>query len=182
MHLLSTPSRARRFFDRLAPLYDRINARLYRPEWLRLVRAAIAGPRVLDAGVGTGHTTEHLPKAVGLDLSAEMLRRAAYRGHLVRGDVLRAPFRGGTFDTIVFAGSFYYLPEPAEGFRTAASLLRPGGVVILLSPATRVLAPFVRVLSPARYGRLMSAAGLRLVRYERLNWAACLVVGERERT
>lgn len=179
MPLLSNPRAARRFFDGLAPSYDRINARLYRPEWLRAVRAAIRGPRVLDVGVGTGFTTGHLPDAVGIDLSQEMLRRARYRGALVQADFLRAPFRDGAFDTIVFAGSFYYLPDPAEGFRIAARLLRPRGDVVLLAPATRLLAPFVRILSRAEYDRLLSSAGLRPERYERLGRLACLVVGRK---
>ncbi len=177
MPLLSKPSRARRFFDRLAPAYDWINARIYKAQWLQKVRAEIRGPRVLDVGVGTGFTTNHIADAVGIDLSREMLRRASYRGHLVRANFLRPPFRGGTFDTIVFAGSFYYLGDPIEGFQTAAAILRPGGRILILSPATRLLAPFVSIYSREDYGTLLVRAGLRLDRYERLNWAACFLIG-----
>ena len=75
MPVLSGSRRARRFFDRLAPMYDGINAKIYKPEWLAKVRATLHG-RVLDVGVGTGFTTGHLADAVGLDLSSEMLSRA----------------------------------------------------------------------------------------------------------
>ena len=52
MPLLSGSRRARRFFDRLAPLYDRINARIYKPDWLARVRgAAEAGENVMPAVV-----------------------------------------------------------------------------------------------------------------------------------
>ena len=179
MPVLSNPASARRFFDRLAPTYDRINALLYRPEWLSEVREAIRGPRVLDVGVGTGHTTGHLKGAVGIDLSREMLRRARYRGALVRADVIRSPFRPETFDTVVLAGSFYYLPDPAEGFRAVAGLLRPGGTVVVLSAATRLLAPLVRILSRGEYAVLMEGAGLKLERYERKGWAVVLAVGRK---
>ncbi|HYM38565.1 MAG TPA: methyltransferase domain-containing protein [Thermoplasmata archaeon] len=176
MPLLSGSRRARGFFDRLAPLYDWINARIYKPEWLADVRATLHG-RVLDVGVGTGFTTGHLADAVGIDLSQEMLRRARYRGHLLRADVTRPPFREGSFDTVVLAGSFYYLSDPQEGMAVAARLLRPGGIVVVLSPATWALAPFVRIYSREEYEAFMAHAGLQLASYRRLNWAACLVTG-----
>src|SRR5574340_1378350 len=104
-------------------MYDRINARIYKTEWLAKVRAAMHG-RVLDVGVGTGYTTGHLDDAVGIDLSAEMLQRAKYRGHLIRANFQQPPFRAGSFDTVVLAGSFYYLPNPQEGVAIVERLLR----------------------------------------------------------
>lgn len=176
MPILSGPRRARRFFDRLAPVYDWVNARIYRPAWLAKVRAAMHG-RVLDVGVGTGFTTGHLGDAVGIDLSAEMLGRARYRGNLVRADFVRPPFRDRVFDTVVLAGSFYYLADPEEGVRSASRLLRPGGSVVILSPATWALSPFVPIYSRAEYDGFLARAGMRLASYDRLNWAACLVTG-----
>ncbi len=176
MPLLSGSRRARRFFDRLAPVYDAINGRIYRPEWLAKVRAEVRG-RVLDVGVGTGFTTEHLPDAVGIDLSLQMLGRARYRGNLLRATFVRPPFRDASFDTVVFAGSFYYLLDPREGMARAAQLLRTGGRVVILSPATWSLAPFVPIYSREEYASFMAGARLRIASYERLNWAACLVTG-----
>lgn len=179
MPLVRGASSTRRFFDRIAPWYDRINARIYKPEWLERVRSEIRGDRVLDVGVGTGFTTGHLDGAVGIDLSREMLQRARYRGHLIRADLMRPPFRALWFDTIVFAGSFYYLPSPDRGARIAAELLRAGGRMIILSPATLLLAPFVNVYARRDYREILDQAGLRLLRYERLNWATCLVIAEK---
>ncbi len=178
MPLVAGSRRARRFFDWLAPLYDRINARIYKPEWLARVRSNLRG-RVLDVGVGTGFTTGHLDDAVGIDLSWEMLRRARYRGNLIRATIVRPPLREPSFDTVVFAGSFYYLPDPQEGMSTAARLLRPAGTVVILSPATSALALFVPIYSRAEYDAFFRNAGMRLASYERLNWAACLVTGTR---
>jgi len=159
-------------------MYDAINVRLYKPGWLAKVRSLLRG-RVLDVGVGTGFTTGHLEDAVGIDLSRAMLRRARVRGHLVQADFLRPPFRGESFDTVVFAGSFYYLEDPVGGLRLAAGLLRPGGRVVLLSPASLVFAAFVPVYDKASYARSFEAAGLRMEGYERLNWAACLVTASK---
>jgi ubiquinone/menaquinone biosynthesis C-methylase UbiE len=172
-------ARTRRFFDRIAPWYDRINARIYKREWRERVRSEIRGSRVLDVGVGTGFTTGHLANAVGIDLSRQMLGRARYAGQLIRADFMHAPFRPELFDTIVFAGSFYYFPRPMDGAAIAAKLLRPGGRAIILAPATPLLGPFVRVYHRREYRRFVEDAGLRLVSYERLNWAACLVISEK---
>jgi ubiquinone/menaquinone biosynthesis C-methylase UbiE len=176
--LVRGASRARRFFDRLAPSYDRINARLYKPEWRERVRSALRG-RVLDVGVGTGFTTGHLPDGVGLDLSWEMLQRAHYAGRLVRGDFQAAPFRPQTFDTIVFAGSFYYLDDPERALHTANRLLRDGGRIVILSPASRWLSAAVAVYSPRDYRRMFETTGFITESYERLNWAACFVTGRK---
>lgn len=175
MPLVAGPSRTRRFFDRLAPLYDRINARIYQPEWRERIREGLRG-RVLDVGVGTGFTTDHLQGAVGIDLSREMLRRATYRGTLIRANFLQPPFRDGSFDTVVFAGSFYYLGDPVAGLKVAAALLASGGRAIILSPASALFALAVPVYSRPEYGRAADEAGLRLDSYEQLNWAACLVM------
>src|SRR3990172_4414430 len=70
-------------------------------------------------------------------------------------------------------------PDPAEGFRAGAGLLRPGGTVVVLSAATRLLAPLVRILSRGEYAVLMEGAGLKLERYERKGWAVVLAVGRK---
>ncbi|HEY7587357.1 MAG TPA: methyltransferase domain-containing protein [Thermoplasmata archaeon] len=178
MPLLSGASRAKRFFDGLAPVYDRINARIYQRAWLEDVRQELRG-RVLDVGVGTGFTTDHLPDAVGIDLSTEMLRLAKVPGRLLRGDFRRPPFRRSTFDTVVFAGSFYYLDDPVGGMRTAEELLRPHGRVVILAPASKLFAAAVPVYRRGDYERFLAAAGLGLDAYERLGWAACLVTGSK---
>lgn len=179
MPIVQGAARTVRFFDRIAPWYDRINKRIYQRQWLERLRSEIRGLRVLDVGVGTGFTTGHLTTSVGIDLSREMLKRARYPGHLIRADLMHPPFRPATFDTIVFAGSFYYLPSPDAGAKIAADLLRPGGRMIILSPATWLLAPFVRVYHPREYRQFMERTRLRLLRYEQLNWAACLVIAEK---
>ena len=178
MPLLTRRGRPKRFFDVLAPWYDRINVRIYDPTWRATILETLQG-RVLDVGVGTGFTTGVIEGAVGLDLSREMLRRARYRGHLVQGDFRRPPLRPRSFDGIVFAGSFYYLGDPVTALRNAESLLRPGGTVAILSPATVLLIPLVPIYSPAEYAEMFRSAGLVLDDYRRLGWAACLVLGHR---
>src|SRR5437762_11834421 len=72
-------AKALRFFDRIAPWYDRINARIYQRRWLERVRAEIHGLRSLDVGAGTGLTTGHVSASVVIDLSRARLKRARYQ-------------------------------------------------------------------------------------------------------
>src|SRR5437899_11964955 len=116
----------------MAARYDGINARIDKREWLGRVRDAIRGERVLDVGVGTGFTTDHLADAVGIDLSREMLRRARYRGHIVQADFMHPALRGPGFDSVVFVGSLYYLPSALQGLRIAKGLPRPRRRVVIL--------------------------------------------------
>ena len=176
MPLVQGLKRTRRFFDWLAPRYNAVNARLFRPEWRALVRRAIESGRVLDVGVGTGYTSGDLKDAVGIDISREMLARAVeYRGHLVRGDATAPPFRAGSFGTIVCAGSFYYLPDPIAALRTFHELLWENGCVVMISPEAWFLRPLVRIYTRAEYAAMAASASFSLERYETLLGLACLV-------
>lgn len=176
MPLVTGPERTRRFFDWLAPRYNAVNSRLFRPEWRALVRAAIEPGRVLDVGVGTGYTSGDLDDAVGLDVSREMLARAVdFRGHLVHGDATAAPFRAHSFGTIVCAGSFYYLPDPVSALRIFYELLSENGCVVMISPEAWFLRPLVRIYTRDDYAAMAASAGFSLERHKSLLGLACLV-------
>ena len=98
------------------------------------------GGRILDVGCGLGTEVGHLAavgwQAVGIDLSAMALARAA-AGHddaaFLRADVRALPFGADSFDAAADRGCFHYLP-PAARTRYAAELrrvLRPGGRFLL---------------------------------------------------
>ena len=87
----------RRYYRWMAPLYD-----ITRPLFLLDRRHAVgslglqAGNSVLEIGTGTGYNLPHLRHAVGpagsvvgLDFSAEMLRRARRRVHAGGWDNVR---------------------------------------------------------------------------------------------
>lgn len=92
----------------------------------RLVAALLArhlapGPaRLLDAPCGTGRLVPVLAArgpTVGLDVSPAMLaeaRRADRTGtNWLAGDVLRLPFRDGSFDAVVCCRLLHHLEQPA---------------------------------------------------------------------
>jgi 23S rRNA (guanine745-N1)-methyltransferase len=107
---------------------------------------AAAGPAVLDAGAGTGYylaaVLAALPGAVGLavDSSPAALRRAA-RAHPRAGAVgwdlrLPLPIRDGAVDVLLNV----FAPRNAAEY---ARVLRPTGVLLVVTPGPRHLAELV---------------------------------------
>ena len=128
-------------FDSVAEEYDR--ARPGYPDELverACSRAGLrAGSRVLEVGCGTGKLTVALD-ARGFDLDAvdpgENLLRVArervgggVRFHHGRFEEVELP---GGYEALFSATAFHWV-DPAVGWAKAARLLRPGGVLALLS-------------------------------------------------
>jgi len=121
--------------------------------WTARMRAqALAAARLdrpdldtLDAGAGTGFTTEGIVEHVDaarvtmLDQSPHQLARAARRPALagcrrLLGDAEALPFTDGAFDRYVSAGSIEYWPDPQRGIAEAYRVLREGGVGVVIGP------------------------------------------------
>jgi SAM-dependent methyltransferase len=106
-----------------------------RPFWQALV-GAWGWRRVADAGCGAGFHLELLRplgvSATGFDLAVAALPRAA---GAVAGDLLAPPLRPRIFDAALCLGNTLSLLADRSAQRRAltalASLLRPGGVVVL---------------------------------------------------
>lgn len=116
----------------------------------------VRGQSVLDVGCGTGHLTRSLAGvnfAVGIDLSAGMLRFAAAKGLApVRGSGLGLPFKDGTFD-IVLANSVIQLIPNGEAFM--AELVRVakkgGRIIVTTINARNVAIAVLRVVERKKY-------------------------------
>jgi demethylmenaquinone methyltransferase/2-methoxy-6-polyprenyl-1,4-benzoquinol methylase len=153
------PDSVRRMFDRITPVYDRMNrvmtAGLDR-RWRTLAasEAVRDGDRVLDACCGTGDLAIACRQAggrvVGLDFSEAMLARAREKEpeiEWVHGDLLALPFEAGTFDAATVGFGVRNVADLAAGFAELRRVLRPGGRLACLE-ITRprgVLRPFFRV-------------------------------------
>jgi SAM-dependent methyltransferase len=130
-------------FDSVAEAYD--DVRRGYPEVLvdaAMARGALgAGSRVVEVGCGTGKLTELLA-ARGLEVDAvdpgermiKVARRRVGGSPLVR-------FHADRFEDVqlperhyagVFSATAFHWVDPAIGWRKAASLLEPGGVLALL--------------------------------------------------
>jgi MPBQ/MSBQ methyltransferase len=99
----------------------------------------------LDAGAGTGFTTEGIVARVDaervtmLDQSPHQLARAARRPALagvrrLLGDAESLPFSSDAFDRYVSAGSIEYWPDPQLGIAEAYRVLRESGVGVVIGP------------------------------------------------
>ena len=98
--------------------------------------------RILDAGCGTGVSTEYLvhlnaeAEVVGIDLSAGAIAVAKERCQRSGAD--RATFYNtsiydvdqipGEFDLINCVGVLHHLPDPMRGIQALAKKLKPGGI------------------------------------------------------
>src|SRR3954463_15659915 len=152
------------FYRFLSLGYDRwVNPLFWTPpmraEALALARLDDPGLTVLDAGAGTGFTTEGIVARVParqvtmLDQSPHQLARARAKPALagctkLQGDAEQLPFADDTFDRYVSAGSIEYWPDPQRGIAEAYRVLRAGGVGLVVGPV-RPGNPLLRRLAQA---------------------------------
>ncbi|MEO7664628.1 MAG: ubiquinone/menaquinone biosynthesis methyltransferase [Candidatus Limnocylindrales bacterium] len=150
----ASPAAVGAMFDRIAPVYDGMNAVIsgfQEPRWRRRVVAASGlgpGMAALDVATGTGRLAGGLAdrvgpfgRVVGLDVSPGMIERARAGAtdapwlSFVVGDALELPFEGGTFDAATIAFGMRNLPDYERGFAEMARVVRPGGRVVCLEIA-----------------------------------------------
>lgn len=174
--------KVRAWFDFLSPIYNRINPLIYTQKMRSRLLREIEGERVLDVGVGTGYTTQHLEGAVGIDLNPNMLRQAveSYHGSLVLGDASHAPFKEQSFDTIISAGSLYYFANPLEAMRLFNGLLKPRGVFMSITPNLRALKLLVHIFSREDLERLFEGAGFEVEILENMRGIAYFCKGRKK--
>ena len=134
-------------YDALAPRFDRDRAlpegipEAVRATALRAV--AVARPRVLDRGAGTGRIGWPFVAAnddyVGVDLSFGMLRafvdRCGCAPRLVQADGHRLPF-GTAFDAVMLIQVFGGLTDWRQFAAEVRRVLRPGGATVIGRTAT----------------------------------------------
>ena len=131
--------------------------------------------RLLDCGCGTGANLGLLApygRAVGIDLSAGGLVRAAQAGRSVaRADVTQIPLPSEWFDVVTSFDVLQCVPDDAGAVREMARVARAGARVVVTVAALEVLSgdhgeawQEVRRYTPARVRTLMEQAGLRVDR------------------
>jgi phosphatidylethanolamine/phosphatidyl-N-methylethanolamine N-methyltransferase len=139
-----TTALMRKAYARWAPIYDVVYDKLTEPAARAAVNAAVAcGPRVLEAGVGTGLSLGYYPSHAqvhGVDLSEDMLRRAQAkvdkRGlthvkSLQVMDVTQLGFPDEMFDAVTAQFIITLVPEPEKALAEFARVLKPGGEIVL---------------------------------------------------
>jgi len=142
-------------------------------EECQLTAADLKGKLVLDAGCGMGRYALAAlalgAEVVAVDLSESLARligaaQAEPRLHVVQGDLLRPPFKKGTFDLVYSHGVLHHTSDAHKAFLAVAGLVKPEGLlsVWLYGKAGR-FADFAT--NPLRSDRAW------LGRHRRLAWA-----------
>lgn len=172
-------------FDRQAERFERAKVSRDAASLAALVSFAALPPgsRVLDAGCGPGLVAEAFLGAgcdvSGVDLSPEMVRRAAERcarfGARARFERRSLFDVEGSFDASVSRNVLHHVESPREFLSRQVALVRPGGVVVALDlvgdpdPARAAWARSIerardvthtRTLSPGELLDLFAGAGL----------------------
>jgi ubiquinone/menaquinone biosynthesis C-methylase UbiE len=167
-------------------------SRLHREGAARLLLLERMEPVVdealLDVACGPAHVAlafaPYVRRAVGLDLSPEMLqaarlgaRRAGVALDLVAGDAHRLPFPGGSFDLVACRAAPHHFAVVGEAVREMARVLRRGGRLGIADgtvPEDAELDRFINQLDalhdpttvrnwrPSEWRALVEGAGLRL--------------------
>ncbi len=139
-----TKADAQRTFDRWAGSYERDPFSRWIARQQREALEALEledGDRLLDVGCGTGAAvraaTELVERAVGLDLSPNMLTEARNRARglpgaeFVEGDSENLPFDDGEFTAVLCTTSLHHYPRPDAAAREFARVLAPGGRAVI---------------------------------------------------
>lgn len=149
-----------RRFDAHADTYD--ESRVHVDLTALVARKALASLpgvttlRVVDVATGTGLVLRALVEGIadrvsdgtpgkgveltGIDVSAGMLDHA--RAHLpgatwIQGDATHLPVPGGSLDAVTCAAALHLFPDPAAAVADWVRALRPGGVAVVATFATR---------------------------------------------
>lgn len=189
-------ARTKARYDRLAPIYDLMEALIERftfSRWRKLLWSQVPGGKVLEVGVGTGKNMPYYPQdsqITAIDLSDKMLARARRRAEqeglhmdLPLMDVQALRFADNTFDSVVASFVFCSVPDPVRGLMEVRRVLKPDGRVVLLEHMRAenglagvlmdLLNPFVVRITGANINRYtvenVKKAGLEIEKVKRLS-------------
>jgi ubiquinone/menaquinone biosynthesis C-methylase UbiE len=138
--------RSQSYFESVAGDWERIRKSYFddRVTSLAIEKLLPRGLTLADIGCGTGSLTFELArfarKAIGIDLSNEMLRRAraVARDREVRnvefrrGDALKLPLDSHSVDAAFCVMVLHFLADPQRAIKGICRVTRPGGSVILV--------------------------------------------------
>jgi SAM-dependent methyltransferase len=109
-------------------------------DYYRRIAARLVPGRTLELGAGTGWSRDFLPATLLSDVQpAPWLDLVA--------DAQALPFRDASLDNLVMLDVLHHLEVPARFFAEAERVLRPGGRVVMIEPASTPLSRLVFALA-----------------------------------
>ncbi len=146
----------RRYYDEFSVSYERHRHSGYHAfiddlESSLVRRYVTPSSTVLEAGCGTGlvlsRIAPHVRRAIGVDLSAGMLRQAQTRKlHVVQGSVTALPFADASFDMVCSFKVLAHVEQIGLAMSELARVLRPGGFLCTEFYNTRSLRYLIKRL------------------------------------
>ena len=115
----------------------------------------LAGMLFLDAGSGGGHFSAMAEgrgaRVVSIDMGLNLLACVARRCNSARSvaSTLQLPFADRVFDVVLSTEVLEHTPDPLQGLRELARVIKPGGRLLLTTPG-RLWQPVVRAASALR--------------------------------
>jgi 2-polyprenyl-3-methyl-5-hydroxy-6-metoxy-1,4-benzoquinol methylase len=144
-----------------------------RPRSVRVLhnlrRLRLGQPRILHVGCGTGWLTQRLcdfGHVTGIDLSPQAIALAQQRqmsAELIAGDFYEHDFRPALFEAAVCVETLFYVADQARFVQKLASLMGPGGFLILTT-INKFVYDRRRDIGPPEHGQVRRWLSKRQVR------------------
>jgi ubiquinone/menaquinone biosynthesis C-methylase UbiE len=152
LRVFQSKSETRAFYNKIAKVYDLLaehSERSVRQEGLAKLAPA-AGERLLEIGIGTGHSLVEIAEAVGprgkvygIDISENMVTKTrsllqeenlAGRAELVCADAEHLPYESGAMDGVFmcFTLELFDTPDMPQVLNECRRVLRPGGRLVVV--------------------------------------------------
>ena len=134
----------------------------------------LAGKTFLDAGCGDGFLLRLLSKYsarfVGIDIHSSIARtheacRPFSNIAILEADLLRPPFRHGSFDFVWSEGVIVHTPDPKAAFKSLSELVKPGGKLYVWVYPSQPLSVYQRVRDVLVAPYLLPGPALLLLSY-----------------
>jgi SAM-dependent methyltransferase len=126
------------------------------------------GARLLEVGCGNGSAMRRMADlgwdVEGVDFDEKSVRNARSKG-------LAQEFESGIFDAVVMSHLIEHVPSPLRVLQESYRILKPGGVLVVLTPNTASLGHLMygrswRGLEPPRHLHLFNVKSLRNIALE----------------
>jgi len=130
---------AQKYYDQFSKGYDdqrHLGYHRFLDESEVRITEPYIGPRVLEAGCGTGLVAERLSERCdsmnGFDLSFGMLKKAKARvSRVSQAAITDLPFANDLFDTVVSFKVLAHVPDIQRALSEMARVTKPGGYLVL---------------------------------------------------
>lgn len=135
-----------RIYSDLSGFYDHVFTRVFSRRIDQVVKGLDIpkGASVLEVGIGTGLSLDAYPhhcSVVGIDLSQDMLDRAARKMHpdrhghitLRQGDALALDFPDESFDYVMAFHVITVVPDPKRMLDEMVRVCKPGGRIVVIN-------------------------------------------------